>query len=159
MHGIWRTHLRCKARRAAGADHVPWLADADAAFGEIGEFLTGARPMTEPDRVLATVLFTDIVSRPKRQRLWVIGAGTNSSTATICSFARRSRAGEAARLAPRAMASLPCSTARRAPCNAPVAIVNSMRSLGLEVRCGLHRGECETIGDNVGGIAVAVGPT
>src|SRR5260370_23861315 len=44
-----------------GADHLVWLADAEIALAEIGEFLTGVRPVAEPDRVLATVLFTDIV--------------------------------------------------------------------------------------------------
>ena len=44
-----------------GDDHLPWLSDADAILDEVEEFLTGVRPGPEPDRVLATVLFTDIV--------------------------------------------------------------------------------------------------
>jgi pimeloyl-ACP methyl ester carboxylesterase len=49
-----------------GADHLPWLGNADEAFEEIAEFLTGARPAAEPDRVLATVLFTDIVGSTQK---------------------------------------------------------------------------------------------
>ena len=49
-----------------GSDHFPWLTNADAVLGEIEEFLTGTRHVPEPDRVLATVLFTDIVDSTKR---------------------------------------------------------------------------------------------
>ena len=45
----------------AGADELMWAGDQDALVGEIQEFVTGARPVAEPDRVLATILFTDIV--------------------------------------------------------------------------------------------------
>jgi hypothetical protein len=44
-----------------GVDHLPWIGDADALLDEVEEFLTGVRRGSEPDRVLATVLFTDIV--------------------------------------------------------------------------------------------------
>src|SRR5215469_3845162 len=49
-----------------GSDHLPWLTNADAVLGEIEEFLTGSRHTPEPDRLLATVLFTDIVDSTKR---------------------------------------------------------------------------------------------
>ena len=49
-----------------GIDHVPWAGDSDAVVGEIEEFLTGARSVAEPDRVLATVMFTDIVGSTER---------------------------------------------------------------------------------------------
>ena len=49
-----------------GEDHLPWLTDSDAVLGEIEEFLTGDRHAVEPDRVLATVLFTDIVGATKK---------------------------------------------------------------------------------------------
>jgi pimeloyl-ACP methyl ester carboxylesterase len=48
------------------ADHLPWLSDADLVVDEIAEFLTGARPIHEPDRVFATVLFTDIVGATEK---------------------------------------------------------------------------------------------
>src|SRR5207302_5688390 len=49
-----------------GGDHWPWMGDSDAVIGEIEEFVTGTRPVREPDRVLATVLFTDIVDPTRR---------------------------------------------------------------------------------------------
>src|SRR4051812_12361419 len=49
-----------------GIDHVPWAGDTEAVLGEIEEFLTGVRSTPEPDRVLATVMFTDIVGSTER---------------------------------------------------------------------------------------------
>ena len=49
-----------------GIDHLPWAGDPDAVVGEIEEFLTGARSAAEPDRILATVMFTDIVGSTER---------------------------------------------------------------------------------------------
>src|SRR5207249_2140351 len=49
-----------------GIDHVPWFGDTDRFVDEIQEFLTGARHVAEPDRVLATVMFTDIVGSTER---------------------------------------------------------------------------------------------
>jgi pimeloyl-ACP methyl ester carboxylesterase len=49
-----------------GIDHLPWAGDADAVLGEIEEFLTGARSVPEPERVLATVMFTDLVGSTQR---------------------------------------------------------------------------------------------
>ncbi len=50
----------------AGGDHAWWVGDTEAIANEIAEFLNGERPATEPNRVLATVLFTDIVDSTKR---------------------------------------------------------------------------------------------
>ena len=52
----------------AGNDHMPWLGDSDAVLDEVEQFLTGARRAAEPDRVLATVLFTDIVRLDRARR-------------------------------------------------------------------------------------------
>ena len=49
-----------------GADHLPWVGDQDAVLDEIEEFLTGVHPIRDPDRVLATVMFTDIVGSTER---------------------------------------------------------------------------------------------
>ena len=49
-----------------GIDHLPWAGDSESVLGEIEEFLTGARSVPEPDRVLATVMFTDIVGSTER---------------------------------------------------------------------------------------------
>src|SRR5206468_1975436 len=59
-----------------GEDHLPWIGDVDGLLDEVEEFLTGVRRVVEPDRVLATVLFTDIVGSTERaaalgDRVWV----------------------------------------------------------------------------------------
>jgi class 3 adenylate cyclase len=140
-----------------GADHVPWLADADLALAEIGEFLTGARPVTEPDRVLATALFTDIVKSTEKaaslgDRRW--HELLDRHNLLVRQEITRWRGREVATRGDGFLA-LFDGPARAVRC--AQSVVNSMRSLGLEVRCGLHCGECETIGDNVGGIALHIG--
>jgi hypothetical protein len=50
----------------AGTDHIPWFGDTDALLDEVEEFLTGTRPAEKPQRLLATVLFTDIVGSTER---------------------------------------------------------------------------------------------
>ena len=65
-----------------GADHFPYLANGDTIVEEIQEFLTGVREPAEPDRVLATVLFSDIVGSTERPRHWAIGAGARCSKPT-----------------------------------------------------------------------------
>jgi class 3 adenylate cyclase len=158
-------HARHMAKRIAsaklvelpGADHVPWLADGDVVLAEIGEFLTGARPLTEPDRVLATVLFTDIVKSTEKaaslgDRRWheLLDRHNMLVRQEITHWRGREVATQGD-----GFLALFDGPARAVRC--AQSVVNSMQSLGLEVRCGLHCGECETIGDNVGGIAVRIG--
>ena len=140
-----------------GADHIPWLASADVAFEEIAEFLTGERPMTEPDRVLATVLFTDIVGSTEKaaalgDRRWHdLLDGHNAAVRLAIA---RSRGREIGTQGDGFLATFD-GPARGVQCAR--AIIDSTRPLGIEVRCGLHTGECEIIGDDVGGIAVHIG--
>ena len=66
-----------------GDDHVPFVGDTDAILDEIEEFLTGTRHVHEPDRMLATVMFTDIVDSTARAvRAWATAAGASCSSAT-----------------------------------------------------------------------------
>ena len=140
-----------------GADHIPWLASADVAFEEIAEFLTGERPMTEPDRVLATVLFTDIVGSTEKaaalgDRRWHdLLDGHNAAVRLAIA---RSRGREIGTQGDGFLATFD-GPARGVQCAR--AIIDSTRPLGIEVRCGLHTGECEIMGDDVGGIAVHIG--
>ena len=99
-----------------GPDHLPWLSDGDAIVSEIAEFLTGVRPTPEPDRVLATVLFTDIVGSKRRLPRSATGVGTVFSTVTTPWFVVNWRLSAAARSTRGAMVSSPRSTARHAPC-------------------------------------------
>jgi class 3 adenylate cyclase len=140
-----------------GTDHPPWLGNADAMVGEIEEFLTGARREHEPDRVLATVLFTDIVESTERaaavgdQRWrhllddhdWVVRRELD-----------RFRGREIKTTGDGFLATFD-GPARGIRCAA--AIRDGMRPLGLEVRSGLHTGEVELRDDDVGGIAVHIG--
>jgi pimeloyl-ACP methyl ester carboxylesterase/class 3 adenylate cyclase len=140
-----------------GIDHVPWGGNADAIVDEIEEFLTGVRHGAEPDRVLATVLFTDIVDATRRaaelgDRRWrdVLQAHHAAVRAELGRFRGREidTAGDGF------LASFDGpARAVRAGC----AIAESVRPLGLEVRAGLHTGECEVMGDKLGGIAVHIG--
>lgn len=140
-----------------GPDHLCWLSDADTVLGEIEEFLTGVRHGLEPDRVLATVLFTDIVGATERaaalgDRRWhdLLDSHHNFVRRELARFRGReiNTAGDgffAAFDGP--------ARAIRCAC----AISEGVQTLGLSVRAGLHTGECEVIGSEIGGIAVHTG--
>ena len=140
-----------------GADHVPWLADAEAVVDEVEEFLTGVRHGLEPDRVLATVLFTDIVGATERaarlgDRRW--RDLLESHHALIRRELNRFRGREIDTAGDGFLATFD-GPARAVRCAR--AISEEVRSLGIDVRAGLHTGECETMGEKLGGIAVHIG--
>jgi class 3 adenylate cyclase len=113
--------------------------------------------VTEPDRVLATVMFTDIVKSTEKaaslgDRRW--HELLDRHNMLVRQEITRWRGREVATQGDGFLA-LFDGPARAVRC--AQSVVNSMRSVGLDVRCGLHCGECETIGDNVGGIAVHIG--
>lgn len=140
-----------------GSDHVPWLADAEAVADEVEEFLTGVRRGSEPDRVLATVLFTDIVGASELvaslgDRRW--RDLLESHHALIRRELSRFRGREIDTAGDGFLATFD-GPARGVRCAR--AISEEVRSLGIEVRAGLHTGECETMGDKLGGIAVHIG--
>jgi pimeloyl-ACP methyl ester carboxylesterase len=140
-----------------GSDHLPWV-HGDEIVAEIQEFLTGVREVKEADRILATIMFTDIVGSTERadqlgDRRWrdllqdhhVIVRrelerfrGREQDTAGDGFFAAFDGPARAIRCA---------QAATRA--------VN--RELGIEIRAGLHTGECELMGAKLGGIAVHTG--
>jgi class 3 adenylate cyclase len=140
----------------SGIDHLPWAGDSDAVLGEIEEFLTGARSLPEPDRVLATVMFTDIVGSTQRaaelgDARWrqVLAA----HQAAVRRELERFRGREVKTLGDGCLATFD-GPARAIRCGH--AIAQAARSSGLEVRVGLHSGEVELIDDDVGGIAVHI---
>ena len=140
-----------------GIDHVPWGCDADRIADEIEDFLTGARHSVEPDRVLATVLFTDIVGATERAaRLGDRGWHDllDSHHALIRSELVHFRGREIDNAGDGFLATFD-GPARAVRC--ACAISNGVRALGLEIRAGLHTGECELMGDKLGGIAVHTG--
>jgi pimeloyl-ACP methyl ester carboxylesterase len=140
-----------------GADHVPWLSDADAILDEIEEFLTGARHSPEADRVLATVLFTDIVGATESaaklgDRRW--HDLLDSHHALVRRELTRFRGREIDTAGDGFFATFD-GPARAVRC--ACAVSDAVRALGIEIRAGLHTGECEVMGDKVGGIAVHIG--
>ena len=141
----------------AGADHAPWVGDGDAIVDEVEEFLTGARHSDETDRILATVLFTDIVGSTERavtlgDRKWRELLGTYYAVARRELARFRGREIDTAGDGFFATFDGPARAIRCAE-----AITSGVRPLGFEVRAGLHTGECEVIGEKVGGIAVHIG--
>ena len=140
-----------------GTDHYPWFGDIDAIVSEVQEFLTGVRPAPEPDRVLATVLFTDIVRSTERaaelgDRRW------HDLLDGYYALARRElgqfRGREINTTGDGFLATFD-GPARGIRC--ACAINDSVGQLGITIRAGLHTGECEVMGEDVGGIAVHIG--
>jgi class 3 adenylate cyclase len=140
----------------SGHDHLPWVGDSDAIVDEVQEFLTGVRGDADVDRVLATVMITDIVGSTEHasrlgDRSWrdllngydrlVVnhlerfrGRYVNTTgDGTLATFDGPARAIECAR-----------------------AISHAVESIGIEVRAGLHTGEVESRGQNVAGLAVHI---
>lgn len=140
-----------------GADHILWVGDTNALLGEVQEFLTGVRPTPEHDRVLATVLFTDIVGSTERavelgDRAW--GAVLERHHEIVRRQLERFHGREIATAGDGFLATFD-GPARAVRC--AVAAADAVRSLGLEIRAGVHTGEVELAGENVRGMAVHVG--
>jgi class 3 adenylate cyclase len=157
-------HSRYLAEHIPGARHVQVegvdnmfsAGDLDDVLGEIQEFLTGERPEREPDRMLATVLFTDIVDSTGRaaaagDRAWRETLGRHD--ALMRRALERHRGREIKHTGDGFLASFD-GPARGIRCAASVA--EAMNSLGLEVRAGLHTGECEVMDGDLGGLAVHI---
>jgi pimeloyl-ACP methyl ester carboxylesterase len=141
----------------SGIDHLPWGQDADAILDEIEEFLTGVRHGPEPDRVLATVLVTDIVGSTETavklgDRRW--RDLLESHHAIVRRELTRFRGREVDTAGDGFLATFdgPARGIRSA-----CAMAGAVRPVGLKIRAGLHTGECELIGEKVGGIAVHIG--
>ena len=139
-----------------GEDHFPWVGDSDAALEAIEEFLTGVRPVQATQRVLATVLFTDIVDSTRvatelGDRRWRDLLERHQSLTR--EQLRRFEGREVKTTGDGFLATFDGPT-RAAECARAVA--EEMPGLGIEVRAGLHTGEVELIGDDIGGIAVHV---
>lgn len=139
-----------------GADHLLWASDASPVADEIEEFLTGTHAESEPDRVLATVLFTDIVdSTSKAAKLGDRGWRMllDQHDRIVRSEIGRFRGQEIKTLGDGFLATFD-GPARAVRCAG--AIIDAVDTLGLQVRCGVHTGEIEMKGDDIGGIAVHI---
>jgi class 3 adenylate cyclase len=142
-----------------GEDHLLQALDQellDRLLDEIEEFITGARHRLEPDRVLATVMFTDIVRSTERAA--EMGDSRwhellNNYYAVVRKELSVFRGREVNTAGDGLLATFD-GPARAIRCAGSVR--ERLRALGLEVRTGLHTGECELIGDDIGGIAVHI---
>ena len=140
-----------------GDEYFPHLGDQDAILDEVEEFVTGIRPVHVPDRALATVLFTDIVSSTERAAT----LGDDEWTRILDhhdGLANREvdrHRGRRIKTTGDGMLATFDGPARAVRC--AQTICTAVRPLGIEVRAGLHTGEIELRGDDIGGIAVHIG--
>ncbi len=140
-----------------GNSHSIMLNDMETVLSDIHEFITGERPIASFDRVLATVLFLDIASSTERAA--ALGDTgwrdvLNSYYAIVRKELARYRGKETNTTGDAFLATFD-GPARAVRC--ALAIALAVRQLGIEVRAGVHTGECELMGDNIGGIAVHAG--
>jgi DNA-binding SARP family transcriptional activator/pimeloyl-ACP methyl ester carboxylesterase len=138
------------------ADHLIWFSDAlDVITNEIQDFLTETLPNREIRRVLATVLFIDVVDPHRRssaggrgeRREYLVGEAKASQ------LIHRFR-GTAVRRAEDGILATFDGPARAIRCAS--VIVETLSSAGLDVRAGLHSGECDAAGEDIGGVAVEI---
>ena len=158
-HGRYLAEQIAGARyvELSGADHLLFAEDADRIVAEVREFLTGIREERESERVLATILFVDVVESTAKaaalgDRRW--HDLLDQYYAVVRAQLARFRGRELDTAGDGVFASFD-GPARAIRCG--VAVADAVRPLGVSVRVGLHTGECEVIGDKVGGIAVHIG--
>ena len=140
-----------------GDDHLPWVSDQDAFLDEVQEFLTGVRPPPTVDRVLATIMFTDIVGSTELaarigDQAWK--SILEQHDTLVRKELLRFRGREEKTTGDGFFATFD-GPARAIRCAS--SIRDSVRQLGVEIRAGLHTGEIELGSDHVGGIAVHIG--
>jgi class 3 adenylate cyclase len=140
-----------------GVDSLPFLGDSDAVVEEIEEFLTGGRGGGEQARALLTVMFTDIVDATARAAR--VGDGPwRDLLARHDQEVRKELARfdgqEVKTVGDGFLATFAGPPSRALRC--ALAITAAARQLGVEVRVGIHTGECELIADDVGGMAVHI---
>ena len=141
----------------SGVDHLFFAEDVDRLLAEVQEFLTGVREAGEHERVLATVMFVDVVESTEQatrlgDREW--GDLLDRYYAIVRRQLARFRGREIDTAGDGVFATFD-GPARAIRCGSAVA--DTVRGLGIAVRVGIHSGECEVIGEKVGGIAVHTG--
>ncbi len=139
-----------------GTDHLAWWEDTESVLVEIEEFLTGKRGATQLDRMLATIMFTDIVGSTERavkmgDRRWRDLLDTHNDL--LRQEIARFRGREVQSTGDGFLATFD-GPARAIHC--ACAIRDLVKRLGIEIRVGLHTGECEIKGEYVGGIAAHI---
>ncbi len=140
-----------------GVDSLPFVGDSDAIVEEIEEFLTGGRGGGETARALLTVMFTDIVDATARAA--ELGDGRWRDLLArhdeeLRKELHRFEGREVKTVGDGFLATFAGPPTRALRC--ALAITDAARELGVELRIGVHTGECELIGDDVGGMAVHI---
>lgn len=140
-----------------GTDHFWWTQDGDRVLEETEEFLTGARPVVEPERILATVLFTDIVDSTRTaaemgDRRWKAVLDQHD---LMCARQVERHGGRVVNHTGDGILATFDGPARAVRCGQ--AITSGAQGLGIEVRAGVHTGEVEQRGEDIGGLGVHIG--
>jgi class 3 adenylate cyclase len=133
------------------------VGDTDAIVDEAEEFLTGGRRGVAPERALLTVMFSDIVDATGRAA--ALGDGRwrellADHDAVVRKELRRFGGREVKTIGDSFLATFDGAPSQAVRCAREIA--TAVQETGLEVRVGLHTGECEIIGDDVGGMAVHI---
>ena len=140
-----------------GDDFALWSGDLDALAGEVEEFLTGHRGAAEPTHVVATVMFTDVVGSTER----AVALGNRAWADLLEVHDARVRT-ELHRFGGREIDTagdgfLASFDSAAAAINCAETVMRSMREIGVDLRIGVHTGECEVVGNKLRGIAVHIG--
>jgi class 3 adenylate cyclase len=158
-HGRYLAHQIAGARyvELPGVDNLIWAGDQQTMVAEIQDFITGVRPAPEPHRVLATVLFTDIVESTRL----AAELGDERWHAVLTEHLRVARrelerfGGHEVKTVGDGILATFDGPARAVRC--AVAIRDGVRELGLELRAGVHTGEIEVQPDDIDGLGVHIG--
>jgi class 3 adenylate cyclase len=140
-----------------GNSHSAMLDDMDVILSDIQEFITGERPAESADRVLATVMFIDIVGSTDRA-VQLGDAVWRDVLRNYYDIVRRTLArfrGREANVAGDGFLAVFDGPARAVRC--ALELIKEVRQLGIEIRVGVHIGECEMLGEDIGGVAVHTG--
>jgi class 3 adenylate cyclase/pimeloyl-ACP methyl ester carboxylesterase len=140
-----------------GADSLYWVGDSGPMLDEIEEFITGVRGGADTERVLTTIVFTDIVGSTERAA--VLGddrwhALLDNHDTVIRHELERFRGREVNTVGDGFVAIF---TSPSVALDCADSIVDAVRPLGIEVRVGIHAGEVEVRGDDIAGMAVHIG--
>jgi class 3 adenylate cyclase len=140
-----------------GDDHIYFAGDADALLDEIEEFVTGSRGTHDPDRVLTTVMFTDIVRSTEHaarlgDRRWHDLLSDHDQLVGSQITIYRGRTIRSTGDGVFAAFDGPARAIRCA-----LSVVDALRSLQVDIRAGLHTGECQLAGDDLAGVTVHIG--
>jgi pimeloyl-ACP methyl ester carboxylesterase/DNA-binding winged helix-turn-helix (wHTH) protein len=137
-----------------GQDHAPWLGSAKAVCDEIQAFTRWAPDVPRNDRVLATILFADVANAPAEIGHGAWG-GPIARYRVIVDQQVEQHRGRRLEATGYALLAAFDGPARAVRCG--LAIVDAVRNIGLQMRAGIHIGECDVVGDKLGGVAVRIG--